>query len=331
MAIKQKLAAIFGQRFNRWLSKRMPPSSVQQLNSRNIFIMPSKFGITFLLLVLLLFLLATNYQNNIIMLLSYLMASLFISAMMQSFFNFSGLVFQSRGECQGYAGQVLNILVTVTAPSKRFALNFSFDGQKIARLEHTGKQELVVKVPFYSDQRGVFTPGRIKVMSEYSLGLFTTWTRLDFATICTVYPEPKALKNGMRALSAAQSSSTQQRGGASIKGVEDFFELKSYLPGEPLSRVAWKQFARGQGKFSKQYQENQGELVWLNLADMPAIDLETKLQLLCFLISHYAGRQQKFGLNLLHHKIEPNAGKQHIDLCLRALAHYPKISGSING
>lgn len=322
MSVKTKINSLFGQRFNRWLTKRMPPSAQHQLNRRNIFIMPSKFGVVYLLFVMVLFLLATNYQNNAIMLLSYLMASLFISAMMQSFFNFSGLVFEASGQSRGYARQAMSLVVKVSAAKQCFALRFSFDGHKQIYLLSTADQQIDVEVPFMSDSRGVFKPGRVKVMSEYSLGLFTTWSRLDFDCVCIVYPEPRPPSKGITALSAQQSDANYTPGGAMIDGVEDFYQLKTYVHGEPLSGVAWKQFARGQGKFSKQYQQPLGDQVWLKLSDMQGTAIELKLQHLCFIIRQYGQRQQTFGLDLGNKKIAPDNGSEHITLCLTALAQF---------
>ena len=70
--IKQ-LKVFFKNNFNRWLAKRIPSQKEHRLNSSNILIYPTRFGLGYLAIVMLIFLLGTNYQNNIILLLSYLM------------------------------------------------------------------------------------------------------------------------------------------------------------------------------------------------------------------------------------------------------------------
>jgi uncharacterized protein (DUF58 family) len=274
----------------------------------------------------LLFLLATNYQNNVIMLLSYLMASLFITTMMHSFYNFSGITLTSDKESAGYATQTISIPVKVSAANIRSDLNFCFDDQQIFHLPQTFENGETVYVSCYYEKRGVYHPGRLKVWSEYTLGLFVTWTRIDFEHQCTVYPEAVTLKNSQRNFnddtkinSLLESSFLDKK-----PGTDDFFELKAHVAGEPFSRIAWKQFARGQGLLTKHYHQQEGAIGWLKLSDMPNHGLEKQLQYLCFLVNEYNHGAQIFGLDLGHNKINPAQGEQHLKQCLEALAMFPK-------
>ena len=62
---------------NNWLNKRIPAATRFSLNHKNIFIFPSRFGGLYLFLCLGLFILGTNYQNNLMILLCYFLVSLF--------------------------------------------------------------------------------------------------------------------------------------------------------------------------------------------------------------------------------------------------------------
>ncbi|MEW6982840.1 DUF58 domain-containing protein [Colwelliaceae bacterium 6471] len=298
----------------------MPSAERHQLSNRNIFILPTRFGLMYLLFVLLLFLLGTNYQNNVIILLSYLLVSVFITCMMHSFFNLSGLIFSGQSSYHGFAGQAIAITLTVTSDKARYHLNFAFDKQSAVHIGAiAGVQS--VDIPYLSSKRGVFKPGRVKISSEYSFGLFKSWTQLDFDHQCIVYPKPKAFKNQQTPLGNASNSDGQ--GGSVQPGFDDFYELKAYVPGEPLSRVAWKQYARGQGQLTKHYQQYSDNTVWLRLNDMPATTVEEKLQYLCFLALEYHQSGQCFGVDLHSEKIQPSIGQEHIHTCLSALAFYP--------
>ena len=124
--IKEKINARLKISFDRWLKRRMPAASVQKLSSKNIFIFPTKFGFIYLLFILLLFLFGTNYQNNVIILLSYVMASLFITCMLHSFFNLSGLTFVLDGEHIGFAEQKMLVPIAVITSKERFDLSLEF-------------------------------------------------------------------------------------------------------------------------------------------------------------------------------------------------------------
>ena len=66
------------QYIRKWLDKRIPAANEFQLSHRSIFIFPAKFGALFLALCALLFLLGTNYQNNLMLLLCYFLVALFL-------------------------------------------------------------------------------------------------------------------------------------------------------------------------------------------------------------------------------------------------------------
>ncbi len=318
--LKQQLEKTFNYKMNAWLVRRIPVSSEHQLSSQNIFILPSRFGIAFLLFILLLFLMATNYQNNLIMLFSYLMASLFITAMLKSFFNLSGLKVKAQSEIYGHTDTDLFYTISLSSQTPRYALNLQFDQQPKTYIPCCEVGTSKIKVSFQSALRGRYKPGRLRISSAYCFGLFTTWTRLDFNCQAIIYPKQTIITGHLAALSAIEES--PQVTSSDQPGMDEFYQLKSYSQGEPLSRVAWKQFAKGQGKMSKEYQQQQGELRWLKLTDMPANHVEIKLQQLSYLIIEYSNMGKAFGVDLGYCTIAINTGAIHKQTCLTALADY---------
>jgi uncharacterized protein (DUF58 family) len=167
--------------------------------------------------------------------------------------------------------------------------------------------------------------GRITVHSEYSFGLFKSWSKLAFAQRVIVYPKAKQLINKHHQLSSnkeKQGENNQQQ--EYQRGTDDFSELKTFVRGESKARIAWKQLAKGQGHFTKHYQENRGGLQWLKLSDMPTEGIETQLSYLTFLVNELTREKQVFGLKLSekHLEIAPNSGIAHQHACLLALARY---------
>ncbi|MGK0503347.1 MAG: hypothetical protein ACJARF_002120, partial [Alteromonadaceae bacterium] len=74
-----------------WLDKRIPPHSSHALNMRSVFILPSRFGWGFIVMCMCLFLLGTNYQNNLMLLLSYLLLSVMLLTLFYSYQNFAAI------------------------------------------------------------------------------------------------------------------------------------------------------------------------------------------------------------------------------------------------
>ena len=125
-SLARPVRRFFQKHFERWLARRIPSQQEHQLNSRNIMIYPTRFGLAYLGFVVLVFLLGTNYQNNIILLFSYLLASLFISVMLHSFYNFSQLRFYSVAKQQGYAEEVLYFAIKITTEKTHYDINAHF-------------------------------------------------------------------------------------------------------------------------------------------------------------------------------------------------------------
>lgn len=332
------ITSFFHHHFERWLARRIPSKRVHHLNSKNIMIYPTPFGLGYLVFIILLFLLGTNYQNNIILLFSYLLASLFISVMLHSFYNFSQLQFYSNKTQQGYAGDDINFPIFLTADKTHYDINIHFTQPKlkahVERVTQCSQGTIEIKLPYKPTERGLFPLGRVTVFSEYSFGLFKSKTVLDFGHEVIVYPKPISLMAGQYQFSAQpEDTNIESYQSNNISGTDDFFELKTFVKGESRARTAWKQLAKGQGHYSKHYQASQGQLQWLSLEDMPSNDIETKLGYLSFLVDELSGTNQNFGLllspnnakstsNMRPDNIEPNSGLEHQQACLTALALY---------
>lgn len=323
--INQYVTQYVNQRFTSWLNRRMPSKTRQQLAQRNIFILPSRFGLAFIGFIILLFILGTNYQNNLIIIMSYLFSSLFISTMFYSFFNMAGLSISAKGTFNGFAGDNINIPVEISATQLKQAYWFHFSNhQKVEVLSvHESK---IINLPVKFKTRGKHHLDRLIILSEYPLGLFKCWTKLQFDIDVITFPKPLkcnliSTNASIENLDELQESVT----GNMIKG-DDFYELKQYQTGEPLSHVAWKQVAKGDGWKTKHYSQPQGQSIILSMNDMPSHSIENKLSNLCYLVLQYQQAGIEFGLQLpdsvLSTPVEIASGEKHIKQCLTALATF---------
>jgi len=319
-ALRQRLLSTFKERFNHWLIKRVPSASSLELTNKNIFIFPSLFGFSFLFIVLLLFLLGTNYQNNVIMLLCYVMASFFVTSMLWAFYNLKGLILSSTRQYQGFCEQYIKSVVLITPKKPCYDLKLCYLDSPITKLNQI-ENSTTIRLSFFSNQRGVLKPGRVKVLSEYPFGLFQVWAKLDFGHQFTVYPVPKTINH--KKLLSYQASDNEGGNNAKLFEGDEFRELANFRQGDSMSRIAWKQFARGQGKLTKQYQQHIGESRYLTLDMLPNTSLEEKLKYLCYIVLQYHQQGLAFGLKLPHEEITIGIGDNHRDKCLTVLALYP--------
>ncbi|GHE91089.1 DUF58 domain-containing protein [Thalassotalea profundi] len=327
--LKQTLKA----KFEYWLIKRIPKNSTQTLSGRNIFIFPSKFGFAYLFFVLLLFILGTNYQNNLIILLSYLLASVFMTAMLQSYRNLSNLTLSAKtNTLRGFAETSLDIPISLETNKERMAYQLFFQSKVVPSENIIKQNDFLSKetclIPIKLEKRGLFSLPRLILQSYYGLGLFRCWTSVDLNISVLIYPKPERppqinidqlLSNNRDVNSDDLSNET-----LTIKsGADEFNELIPYKQGESLAKVAWKQVARGQGWYTKNYDSVENNTPnWLTLDALPKAPIEQQLRWLSYLIVELQKREQVFGL-LLHTKtIAPDKGISHSHLCLKEIALY---------
>ena len=86
----------YRQRWRHWLNRRIPPARAVQLNQRRIFILPTPRGLAFSVVLLLMLLAGINYQNSLAYGLTFLLLSVFHTAMLHTYRNLSGLMIKGR-------------------------------------------------------------------------------------------------------------------------------------------------------------------------------------------------------------------------------------------
>jgi uncharacterized protein (DUF58 family) len=338
--------------WNKWLNKRIPAATQHHLNHHNIFIFPAKFGLLFLALCVLLFLLGTNYQNNLMLLLCYFLLAIFLVNLLASYINFARIDLQI-GKCpEVFVGDNLHIPLWLNANNDGASpanglLHFKFQAtkrkspKKTKALEHH-PTTLVDANAFTNpinlsqkcQQRGELRLPRVSIESFYPLGLYRCWTHLAFTHQITVFPKPLPCEIQLH---VSEHSSAKKSGEIANEqtGHDDFSHLKAYQLGEPLNHVAWKQLAKGRGMVSKQFSSIGNHTGWLKLSNEYKnktlshlnIGLETALEKelgeLCYQVIELSRTQRTFGLDLGTQCIAPNSGSGHRLACLHALAYFP--------
>ncbi|NMH58792.1 DUF58 domain-containing protein [Alteromonas ponticola] len=312
---------IWDNRVNHWLSKRIPASAKQKLNVRSIFIFPTWFGLGFLITCAGLFILGTNYQNNLMLLLFDFLLGLFLLNLFFSYLNFARLQIKAQPIqavfAQGHASLTIHLLPNDDNRSAHGIINAGWWKDNNVHSVDLDAKTTQLCLPYFTPARGVHPLPRVTLFSEYPLGLYRCWTHLNLAQQVIVYPAPHtcAVKLQYKA-GAGERASTEQ------EGHDDFYALRPYQQGEPLHRVAWKSVAKGGDWVSKSFSHQQSEAGFLILP-LPCQDLELELSRLCYQIIKLTEKNLQFGLTLGDAVIEPGQGEQHKHRCLSALARYP--------
>jgi len=263
----------------RWLTRRIPPARHITLGPRSLFILPTRLGLGYLLVMIAIYLLGTNYQNNLVMLVAYCLASLFMVAMWLTHRNLLGLSLFGGPMALGEAGQSLPIRVTVHArrPTRALLLTLNEGTLWLAQADSAPASLLMA---IKGGKRGRVALSRLRVESRYPLG----------------------------------------RGQAMPATLGDFDALRPHRPGEPPSRIAWKQLAQGRGLLIKQFEEPLLDDTHLSLSRVGGQDLEARLAVLAWWCADYARRGLPFTLTLAGQTLGPESGPAFLQRCRLALA-----------
>jgi uncharacterized protein (DUF58 family) len=307
------------ERFNRWLNKRMPPANSVTLNQKKIFILPTRQGLYFALLVCAMVMAGINYQNSLVFALAFLLASLFMVSMLHTYRNLSGLTLVAGATRPAFAGEEAEFTVVVKRLGDRTyeSLLLGWNPELLATADLTeDREEQRVRSFVPAKKRGRMNPGRMLVQTCYPVGLFRAWSWVDLDMHALVYPKP--IVGG----EVPASTATSDKEGELVlrDGAEDFYGLREYVPGDPIRHIAWKAYARTDTMMTKQFAAYADRRVWLDWEYFPGMDREARLSRLCYWVLQLNATNDEYGLRLPGLEIAPGRGEAHRDAILRALA-----------
>lgn len=306
--------------FDHFIESRSGPfDGSVELNSSRVYILPTRVGVIFGLLLILLLLGSINYTKSLGFMLTFLLASVGNVGMLLTWKNLAGLKVTGLGASPVHAGQqaVFNVQLENASTDKRYAIT-------VGSKTHTGDtadipSSSVVLLRFRqpTDKRGYLNPGRIQLITEFPMGLFVAWTWVDLSMHCLVYP---ALADSPSAIASSDTQAGEEQ--AEGIGVEDFAGLRKFQQGDSWRRVSWKAAARMDELYSKEFTGGQPELQWIDWLSIDEPSQEVRLSLMARMVvdAEQAGRH--YGLRLPTMEVSPAIGKSHQHRCLKALALY---------
>jgi len=304
-------------RFQTWLDRRMPPSSTITLNQKKIFILPTREGLYFIVVVLFMLLAGINYQNSLIFGIAFLLLSLFMVGMLHTYRNLSGLRIVAGSSRSAFAGEDAEFQVILQRRGERQyeALQLGWNKDLLEEVDLVEKEEVRVKLYVPSTTRGILNPGRLLIQTVFPLGLFRSWTWQDLDVSTIIYPRPIQAGNLPPSETLGEEGELVER-----EGADDFYGMRDYNPGDPLKHIAWKSFARTETLMVKQFASHVDRRVWIEWDYLSGLDLEARLSRLCYWVIKYARRQEEYGLKLPGIEIAPGRGDRHRDEMLKNLA-----------
>ena len=304
--------------WTRWLTNRLALSGQRvRLHYRRIFILPSRAGLVFTLMLAGIWLGAVNYSSNLAFLLCFLLVGLGISAKFHTFRNLLGLQVEMDNAPAVFAGGRAAFPVRLINPDRRerIAVEILHPGDDAQALDVPPGGEASARLMVPAPERGRLQPGAFRVQTRFPTGLVGAWSWLTLDASVIVYPKPEV--HGTRPPPMAGG----RRGGRQVSdGDDDFHSLRRYQPGDSLRQVAWHTVARGQELQTKQFAGVTSGELWLNWNHTAGMPVERRISRLCRWVLDAEAAGQRYGLVLPGQRIQPDHGQSHRDGCLTALA-----------
>ncbi len=306
----------FRQIFRNWAFRRTVETGTVVLNQRRIYILPTRQGLGFAGVLVLMLLGDINYNLSLGYALTFLLATAGGMSMLYAFRNMAQLEIKAGHVEPVFAGEQARFLFHFNNPGAldRHQLQLHDDARHRTLFDLSAQRSTSIELALPATQRGWLDSGRLTLHTEFPLGLFHAWTYLHFDAPCLVYPKPAA-PHPLPAMSSQNGN-----GKTMVKGDEDFSGLRNYVAGDALPRIAWKALAREQGLQVKQFSAQQGHELVLDWWQLPDIATERKLELLTRWVLDAEAQSLHYGLRLPHVELPPAQGLAHRAECLRVLA-----------
>jgi uncharacterized protein (DUF58 family) len=314
-----------------WLVRRTPRAQRITFTQRTVYILPSKGGWMYALVVLVLLLAAINEQLNLAYALAFLLGGVGLSSMSLTHSNLRGLSLVLGPTPSVHAGQTMHVQVILDATDLkkgRFGLVLNHH----LRCEVMAGQQAASHLPVVTQQRGWLNLPRWPIETTYPLGLFRAWGYWRAAPAVLVWP---ALEVNAPALPNTAGNIAQdiQSGTPDQQAHQD--EMREWQHGDSLRTVIWKKSATrmacGLTPVVRQASAMSSRSVWIDWHLTDGLPLEARLsRMATWLVSAEAQRQQHpsehasvYGLRLPGRTIACGQGPAHLAHCLNTLSVWP--------
>ena len=292
-----------------------------------IFIVPTKFGGVLLFSIIFILFVGAIYNNNLVNLLSFFLASISIVSMVQTHDNLKSIKLKTIRVTSGFAESFITVETSLENPTK--ATRFNLD-VRLPDLEFYEEIEDGLPISAFSrhrfqgvyrtQKRGVYKISKVKISSIYPLGLFYAWTYKDTDSQYFVYPKAAGkLPLPFSTVEGETSRFSHAHG-------EDFSGHRGFQHADSPRRIDWRAFARGRGILIKEFRSGSSKSLLLDYESCTQSEVEARLEQLSQWIEYCRKKEIPFALKVKDQQIDTGMGVRHIKKALEILAQFKASS-----
>jgi hypothetical protein len=307
-----------------WVLKRQgKDSDPVMFEPRRQYILPTRMGVGYSTMVIVMAIGGLNYSNNLALGFSFMLASLGFVSMFHTHAALAKLGLKLEGVDPVFAGDTLQFRLTVfnrgSLPRPRIEL--FFENKVLDIVDVPANNSAILKLKIETQKRGWVRVQRLELASHFPLGLFRTWVVVHPSYQCLVWPKPAG---ALEPCFSAEANENSLSDNSTKEGGDEFFGLRTYHPGDSPSRIAWKTFARQQGLFIKQYGEPTVPSRLYDYEQLGSLSHEDRLSQLARWVLDSKHRGEFFGVKTPWGSTSSSeGGPLQLERCLNLLASAP--------
>lgn len=281
---------------------------------RRVFILPTKPGLFFGFITFIMLVASLNFNNNMGLMLTFLLAGLAQVALYRVFFNLRSLVINHVSAKPVFLGDnaIFSIHLKSSESKYDICLKNQTDQQLLIKLP--ADEILPMNVAVITTKRGWVPCGKIKIQTAYPFGLFFAWIWTNLDSKCLVYPFAEESPPPLPFHAQSEGKTN-----VIIHG-EEFHGLKPFQSGDSRRLIAWKRTAQTGELISREFQQTQGEKLLLDFSQITLADVEMKLSRLTAWVLMANQQQLDYCLKLPQFESGFGYSDIHHQSCLKALA-----------
>ncbi len=312
------------RRIDRWIFTRLKrvPGPVE-ISRRRVYILPTRYGYGFGLLLLVMLLGSMNYSNSMAFALTFLLAGLGLVSMHHTHANLVNIQVRSGRIQPTFAGEPARFILELEnpAPAARYALQAGWSDQTpLCSTDVPAQQGGTVTTPAAGAATRLAAGSALLGPHRIPAGPVP---RLDLDRAGHGLP---GLSQTSRR--AARTPRPPPAGGLGPRaglrpGQEEFAGLRSYQRGDAMRSIHWKSMSKLQTPQVKVFAETLEQELWLDWSALPpGWDAERRLSQLVRWVLDAESEGRSYGLRLPEFTQAQGQGELHRHECLRALALY---------
>ena len=307
-------------RMARWIKKRQGLDSLPlTLSRRRLYILPTRAGVGYGLLLILMLVAGLNYANSTALFLSFLLIGFTLVAMHQCHRNLLGaqLVAATAPPTFVHRPGTLTLTFENSATAARFRIAAGVGEEPVAPTDLPARGRGRIDLPVTASRRGVVRIDRLHLITTHPFGLFRAWTWVHAPIEMLVYPRP----NGSLPMPTHHGTKAGTRS-VTNTGADEWMGLRPFRDGDSPRQVDWKAYAREAPLLVKEYSATGSELRMFDFGALSNLQLETRLEQLARWVVDAEEGGERYGLRLPDNYIKPDRGPEHRHRCLAALATF---------